>query len=370
MKFTCRRDDLDRYLQHIGRVVTVRHSLPVLSNVLIETDGKRLRLSGTDLEVAMSATIPATISQEGTFTVPAKMFQELVHQNPDEELEFRLEGNELVCKGVKVEARLAGIDPEEYPALPALEEQGSITIPVGPFSEAVRQVAIACATDPARPVLTGILLTFAEDSLTMVATDSFRLVEKLISPVPLTTTQQLLIPGRSIQEVVRVLAQFPEEESLTLVLGGQQIVFRVAGIEVFTRLLTGQFPKYRDIIPGSFVAHADVPTADLLQALRLSSIFSTAGIANVMLEVDQGGTLTLASYGSQRGTAKHSLYAVIQDGFTPLRVAFNARFLLDAIAAVSAPLVQLRFSGPTSPLVIGTTEEPEYLQLVMPIRLD
>src|SRR4051812_28857807 len=112
MKFSCRKDDLDKYLQHVGRVVTVRQSLPVLSNVLIETDGQVVRISGTDLELAVSANVPAEVSQEGAFTVPAKVFQEFVHQNPDEELLFRLEGNELICTGTKVEARLAGIDPE------------------------------------------------------------------------------------------------------------------------------------------------------------------------------------------------------------------------------------------------------------------
>jgi DNA polymerase-3 subunit beta len=230
-------------------------------------------------------------------------------------------------------------------------------------------VVIACAVDPGRPVLTGILLNLKENTATLAATDSFRLVEKVIEVLPVSTPQSILIPGRTIQEVIRVLAQMPEEETIELVLGEQQIIFRIAKVEVYSRLLGGTFPKYQEIIPITFVATADVPTAELQQALRLATIFSTAGIANVMLEIDQAGTLVLSSYGSQRGNAKHTLYAVVKEGFTPIKAAFNARFLLDAAGAVGTDYLQLRFSGPTSPLVIGT-EDQQYVQLVMPIRLD
>ncbi len=349
--------------------MTVRQSLPVLSNVLIETDGSLVRISGTDLELAVSANVPAVVAQEGAFTVPAKVFQEFVHQNPDEELLFRLEGNELICSGAKVEAHLAGIDPEEYPALPKVVEQQKIILPAARFADAVRQVVIACANDPGRPALTGIQITLEETSAKLVATDSFRLVEKIIEIVAVSTPQVLLIPGRSILEVVRVHAQFPDEETIELILGEQQLVFKIGGVEVYSRLLGGQFPKYQAIIPTSFVAIADVPTSEFQQALRLATIFSTAGIANILLEIDAAGTLVLSSYGSQRGNAKHTLYAVVREGFTPIRVALNARFLLDAAGATGTDYVQLRFSGPTSPIVIGT-DDPQYFQLVMPIRLD
>lgn len=369
MKFTCDKEELDKQLQHLGRIITVRHTMPVLSNLLLETDGEIVRISGTDLELALTTHIQATVKQEGAFTVPAKIFQDFIHQNPDEEIEITLEGNELICSSKQVTARLAGIDPEEYPALPKVKEEQRAVVPAQAFIETMRQVVIACATDPARPVLTGIQSEFKEGEATFAATDSFRLVEKKLKIMPIPKPLNFLFPARSIQEVIRIVSQLPELTDIEIAVGEQQAIFRMGEIELYSRLLTGTFPKYDSIIPKTIIATADVTTSELLQALRLATVFSQAGIANVMLEVTEDGTLTLASYGSQRGTTKHALYAVMKEGFTPVRAAFNARFLLDAVSATATDYVQLRFSGPTSPLIIGT-EDPSYLQLVMPIRLD
>jgi DNA polymerase-3 subunit beta len=369
MKFTCDKEELDKQLQHLGRIITVRHTMPVLSNLLLETDGEIVRISGTDLELALTTHIQATVKQEGSFTVPAKIFQDFIHQNPDDQIEITLEGSELICASKQVTARLAGIDPEEFPALPKVKEEQRVVVPAQAFVETMRQVVIACAADPGRPVLTGVQAEFKDNEALFVATDSFRLVEKRLQIVPVPTPLTTLIPGRSIQEVIRIVSQLPELTDIEIAVGGQQAIFKMGEIELYSRLLTGSFPKYEAIIPKTFVAFADVTSSEFLQALRLATVFSQAGVSNVMLEVSEDGTLTLASYGSQRGTTKHTLYAVLKEGYAPVKAAFNARFLLDAVSATGSEYVQLRFSGSTSPLVVGT-DDAAYLQLVMPIRLD
>lgn len=368
MKFTCSRELLDKQLQHVSRIVTVRPSLPVLSNLLLETNEKILRISGTDLEITITTFLPAKIKEEGTFTIPARIFQEFVHQNPDEEIDFTLESFELVCKSKKVAARIAGIDPEEYPALPKLTKGKKFQLPLQLVVEAMKQVVIAVAADQSRPVLTGVYVQLQSEQVVLAATDSFRLAERALPIVPVQEIVNLLLPSRTTQEIIRIGA-VTEAKDLELEVTEQQVRCRIGDVDIYSPLISGSFPQYQTIIPSKFEVIAEVTTAEFIQALRLSYIFSTSGVANVLIEVNKEGVLSMASYGSQRGSTQHLIYALIQGKPKPLRAAFNAKFLLDAAQAAATPHLTLKFSGQTSPLVI-TTEDPHYLQLVMPIRLE
>jgi len=369
MKFSCSREILDKHLQHLTRIVTVRHSLPVLSHILIETDKDVLRLSGTDLEIAVTTHLPANVEQEGTFTLPARIFSEFVHQNPDETLTFSLESYEMVCKGEKVTARITGLDSDDFPPLPKLEAGKTVRLPANDFIIAVKQVSIACANDVSRPVLTGVKVVLQNEMAVLAATDSFRLAERQIQILPLAEELSLIIPNRALQELVRITSSGTMPEDVELEIAENGVLFRLGDIELYSRLIAGNFPKYQAIIPSKFVAEADVATSELVQALRLLATFAQAGISNVLMEVIEDGQLTLTSHGGKGGMGRNSLSVTLVEGFAPVRAAFNVRFLLDACAASSSPNLRLRLSGPETPLVISTGD-PHYLQLVMPIRLD
>lgn len=369
MKFNCTREELDQQLQYVSRVVTIRSTLPILSNLLLETDGQKVRISATDLELAIATQVNATIEQEGSFTVPAKLFQEFIHQNPDSEVRFHLQSHEMVCSSTQVEAKIPGIDADEYPTLPTVEEKAKIIVPTAPFVAALRQVVIACAQDQGRPVLTGVSCTIDQEGIILAATDSFRLVERRISGVAIADTVSMLIPFRTVQELIRIVSQMGEEGSLEISLSDQQVVFRLGGVELYSRLLTGSLPKYQALIPHDFAAIVRVKSSELMQALRLATIFAQAGIANVAMEVRDDGILQISSHGSQRGAAVHKLTVETESGYKAIKAAFNARFLIDAVQATGAENVDLKFSTPTKPLIIAT-EDSNYLQLVMPIRID
>ncbi len=368
MHFSLQRDELDRMLAHVARVVTVRHSLPVLGNVLIETDAKAVRLSGTDLEIAASAQVAAEVLQEGAFTVPAKVLQEFVHQVTDRNLTVKREGQELVIIGESAEGRIVGLEATEYPSLPEVPDEQRVVLPGTDLATALKQVVLACAADSARPVLTSVLFRFTKGQLTLVATDSFRLTERTLALAEQNLEIDILVPHRTVQEMLRILGNEGDGQ-VSATIGAQQVIVTVGGVELTSRLIVGQFPAYQRIIPDSFVAELDVAVAELQQALRLTSIFSHAGVSNVLFQIGEEGSLTLQSHGSTRGRSQHAVHVVPQPGLQALIVAFNTRFVLDALSVASDGFVRLRFAGATKPLVVAT-EDTSLVQLVMPIRLD
>ena len=284
-------------------------------------------------------------------------------------MEFTLESYELICASAKVKGRISGLDADEFPSLPKVEYGKRLVLPLNELIQALKQVVIACATDQTRPVLTGVYLRLTDDVAILAATDSFRLAERQISILPVQDPVTLIIPARTVQEVIRIANSLPTITEAEIEITDQQILFRIGTVELFSRLINGVFPRYQAIIPTEFIVQADLATSELVQALRLSNVFGTGGTANVMVEISEDGTFSLASHGSSRGNAKHTLYAVVEEPFKPLKVAFNTKFFLDAVQAPGAPHLKLQFAGPTSPLLI-TAEDPNYRQLVMPIRLD
>jgi DNA polymerase III subunit beta len=369
MQFTCSREILDRQLQFISRVVTTRHTLPILSNLLVETDEGLIRISGTDLELAIATTVPAEITQQGSITIPAKLFHEFIHHNPDAEVTITVVGSVVECTSKQVSAKIPCIDADEYPSLPVIPAQEELQLDTESVVEALKQVVIACATDPGRPTLMGVSCSLRDDAVVFAATDSFRLAERTLPGIPVAKELSILIPMRTVQELIRVSGQVSLNEALTMTMSDQQVVFRIAGVEVYSRLLVGTFPKYQAIIPTTFVAETVVQTQQLVQALRLISSFSSAGVSNTILSISESGELSVRSHGNQSGNAEQVVAANTKPDHKPIAAAFNTKFLMDALQAAQFERVTLLVSGVSSPLVLRT-DDPTHQQLVMPIRLD
>ena len=368
MQFICQKEELSKQLQHISRIVVVRGSVPILSNILIETDKDKIRISSTDLEIAISTVVSAQIIQEGSFTVPAKLFQDFINQNPDEEVSFTLESFELICKSERVEARITGLDSEEYPELPKVERGTIVKFPLIDFVEAMKQVIIACATDVSRPTLTSVNVKLIDDMAIFAATDSFRLAERKIKIIPVQNVMSFLIPARTVHEIIKISTSMTNID-LEMEVNNEQVLFKIGNIELYSRLITGSFPKYEAIIPTKFEAEFEVAASEFVQALRLLYVFSQSGTLNVLIEVDSEGIVNLSTYGSQRGSGKHNIYAIVKEGFKSIQVPFNVKYLIDACSASRSQSLNIRLSGVTSALLINTNEDG-YLQIVMPVRLN
>ncbi len=372
MKVTVSREALAHGLSVVARAVATRSTLPVLANVLLATDEGRLRLSATNLELAVTAWIPAKVAEEGAITVPARTFSDLVSTFPNEPvtMEAAIEPPTLHVHCASSHTDIRGIDAEEFPPLPVPDFAEGVRLPVENFREMVQQVAFAASTDDARPVLTGVLMRVRGDQLTLAASDGYRLsVRKQTLPNPIEHDLEVIVPARALTELARIAAS---EGELALVAppGRGQIIFRVDDIELVSQLIEGQYPAFEQIIPRDYHTRTVLSTAAFLKACKQAEIFAREGSNIVRLDItpgeDRPGELRVSSQ-SETGASETTLTATVEGD--PIVIAFNVRFLREALEAIQTPEVALETTAPASPGVVRPVGDDAFLHVVMPMHL-
>ena len=300
MKATVLQENLAHGLNIVSRAVSTRSTLPVLSNILIASDEGRLRLSATNLELGITCWIAARIEQEGSTTVPARTFSDLVNTLPGEQVLLSLDTNTqtLNVRGGASTNDIKCIDAQEFPPLPVPDLEGAVQLNVADFREMIQQVAFAASADEARPVLMGVLVQVDKDKLTMAAADGFRLsVRKatLSSPAPAPLTA--IIPARCLTELARVASDGEAPLYMVVPKGRGQVVFRVKDVEVTSQLIDGTFPDYQQIIPRKYTSRTLVSTASLLKACKQAEIFAREGSNVARLNIKSGQRTAAAERG-------------------------------------------------------------------------
>src|SRR5574342_783310 len=293
MKVTVLQENLARGLSIVSRAVSPRSTLPVLSNILIATDEGRLRLSATNLEMGITCWITARIEEEGSTTVPARTFADLVSALPPEQVQLTLDTatQTLNVRSGASNNDIKCIDAQEFPPLPVPEMDGAVQLNVLDFREMIQQVAFAASTDEARPVLMGVLVTVDKDKLTMAAADGFRLsVRKAVLASPPPAPVSAIVPAQALKELARVATDGEEPIYMVLPKGRGQVVFRVKDVEVVSQLIDGTFPDYQQIIPRKYNSRTLVSTSSLLKACKQAEIFAREGsnVARFNIKSAQG----------------------------------------------------------------------------------
>jgi DNA polymerase-3 subunit beta len=289
MKVSCSQEDLSKGLAVVGRAVATRAVLPITNNVLIATEGSRLRLAATNLEIAISCWIPATIEKEGTVTIPARLVTDFVNSLPSGQqiamaLSPRSRSVELRC--ARHEAHISGLDPADFPAIPKITDGMNVKVKPGDLRLAINQVGFAAASEESRPVLTGVHAEFEGEQLTLAAADGFRLaVRKVALAKPVDTKMAIIIPSRSLTELNRLISE--QEEPLELTVNSQksQVLFRLRNVEMVSQLIQGTFPNYSQLIPKSYSTRAVIKLAEFLRATKSASIFARDGSGIVRLQI-------------------------------------------------------------------------------------
>lgn len=375
MKVTVLQENLARGLSIVSRAVSPRSTLPVLANVLIATDEGRLRLSSTNLELGITCWIGAKIEEEGSTTVPARTFGDLVATLPDAQVNLQLDSQTqtLTVRSGTSHNDIKGIDAQEFPPLPTPDFENAIQINVADFKEMIQQVSFAASTDESRPVLMGVLMQVEGDTVTMAAADGFRLsVRKATLSSPAPQAINAIIPARALNELARVAGDGEHSISMTLPKGRGQVIFRVRDVEVVSQLIDGTFPDYQQIIPRSYKSRTLISTASLLKACRQAEIFAREGSNVVRLNIRnsgemQPGEVEISAHSEETGSNETIVEASV-DG-SPLLIAFNVKFLREALEAIKTPNVAIETSAANAPGAIRPAGDENFLHVIMPMHL-
>jgi DNA polymerase-3 subunit beta len=376
MKVTVLQENLARGLSIVSRAVSPRSTLPVLSNILIASDEGRLRLSATNLELGITCWIAARIDEEGSTTVPARTFADLVNTLPGDQVQLTLDvkTQSLHIKGGASNNDIKCIDAQEFPPLPVPEMEGAVPLNVVDFKEMIHQVAFAASTDESRPVLMGVLMNVDKDQVTMVAADGFRLsVRKAQLSQPAAHPLNVIIPARALNELARVAGDSEEPIYMVVPKNRGQVLFRVKDVEVVSQLIDGTFPDYQQIIPRNYKSRTLVSTAALLKACKQAEIFAREGSNVARFDIKQSNgdmqqsEVEISATSEETGKNETIVEATVDGG--GVLIAFNVKFLREALEVIKTPNVALETSAANAPGVIRPVGDDKFLHVIMPMHL-
>jgi DNA polymerase III subunit beta len=375
MKATVSQPLLAHGLSIVSRAVAARSTLAVLGNILVATDEGRLRLSATNLELGITCWIGGRIEEEGSITVPARTFTDLINALPNDQVALSLNTRNMTlnvrCGASNTDIK--GIDAQEFPPIPVPDLADGIQVNVADFKEMIQQVAFASSTDEARPVLTGVLEIVSGSEITLVATDGFRIsVRKAQLPSPAQRSLNILVPARALSELARIATD--SEQTVTMIVppGRGQVIFHLKDVELVSQLIDGNFPDYKAIIPRTFKTRTIISTAGLLKACKQAEIIAREGSNIIRMNVSPAGDLkpgsvNISAQTEERGFSEVALDATIEG--VPLVIAFNVRFLREVLEVVKTPNVSIETNVANTPGLLRPVGDDTFTHVIMPMHL-
>jgi DNA polymerase-3 subunit beta len=375
MRVSCLQENLAKALSIVGRAVSARSTLPVLGNILIATDNGRLKLAATNLEIGITCWIGAKVEEDGAITVPARTFVDLINALPpgriDMELSVRTQS--LNLKSGRFENNLKGIDAQEFPIIPQLEEADAIRIAPDVLKTMIDQVVFAAATDESRPILTGVLAKFSGDQFTFAAADGFRLsVRSAPLDTPVSKPFEVIIPARALSELGRILGDQEDPVSILVTPQRSQALFHLSSVDLVSQLIDGKFPDYTAIMPKKYETRSVMDTAHILKACKAASVFAreNANIARVTVTPGSEltpGHITLQATSAETGDNAGELDATVEGN--PVEIAFNVKYMIDVLSVAGTAQVVLETTSSSSPGVIRPIGDDAFTHVIMPMHI-
>lgn len=362
MKLQVTQQNLAKALSTVARVANSRNTLPILSNVLLKTENNRLSIAATNLDIGITHFIGSKISQEGAITVPARLMQDFVSSLPDSVLNLELSDNKLHINNDQYQSTINGIVADDFPVMPAIKEGVSWKAPAADFKKALSQVVFAASSDDSRPVLNGVYFHLVAGQAVVVATDSYRLAEAKLAKT--TKEVNFLMPASAAQDLLRIIGDNDKEVEVTH--DEQQVLFHVGDVSLVARLIEGNYPDYRKLIPSKFETVAKLTRADFINITKVSALFARESAGSITIKADKDASVvSINAIASQLGENTAKADAKVTGGG---EVTLNSRYLIDALNAFGADEVEFCFNGKLDPCILRSTKEPSYTHLIMPLR--
>jgi len=373
MRAVCNTETFGKKLALVSRGVSARSTIQLLGGILFEAGGEGVRLSATDMEISVQTSSPAEIEEEGRVVIPARIFNDIVRSLPGGRFSLEHDGSAGTVRlgAGENEYRIRAYAADDFPPLPGFEAESAFKMGGELLVETVEKVARSYSRDETRPVLTGILISFEESRVRMVTTDSYRLSikETELATTAFEGSREAIIPARAMQEVARIFGSEGEED-VEVALGQNQALFRIGDVLFGTRLIDGNFPEYKRLLPTTFEREISVSREDLIDTLRRVNLFAQRQTPPVPVSLSfSEGSVEVIVRNGEIGEAHERLDATSEDEFL---ISFNPGYLLDGVSAIDTENVVFKFNEPLKPglIVPGADgeEEPDFLYLIMPMR--
>lgn len=376
MKFIIQRDRLIQSVNEVMKAVTSRTTIPILTGIKLTADSEGLTLTGSDSDISIQSFIPVEedeheiveVKESGSIVLNARFFGEIIKKLPMETVEIEVHNNfQTTIRSGKAEFNLNGLDAEEYPHLPLIEEDNMIKIPADLLKSLIRQTVFAVSTSETRPILTGVKLEVQNDELTCIATDSHRLaMRKAPIESKLSDANSVVIPGKSLNELSKILDD--NNEIIEMVITENQVLFKAKNLLFFSRLLEGNYPDTSRLIPSESKTDVIVHAKEFLKAIDRASLLAREGRNNVVkLSTLPGGIIEVSSNTPEIGKVVEEVQAELIEG-EDLKISFSAKFVMDALKALEGTDIKINFTGAMRPFVIRSIHDDTMLQLILPVR--
>lgn len=382
MKILCTQENLSSGLFTTSHISSKSINLPILNNILIQVEKNTIKLLSTNLEIGVSCSIRGKIEKEGSYTVQGKLLSDYINLLPKEKIELELieEKNSstsylnIHCNNYLT--KIKGISASEFPLIPKIERKNPYICDINDMRKSISQVIFAVSLNEARPEISGVFMNFSENSLIFAATDSFRLTEKTIALQLNNSSQQsqkVIIPTKTLQELQRILNSIKDDveiettKNIEIYVSENQILFIIGNIEIVSRLIEGQYPDYKQIIPQKFNTAIEISTNELIQAIKTSSLFSRSGIYDVVLNfIGEKNEVVIQAANTQVGENKSVITAKITGKNN--EIVLNYKYLLDGLQNISLEEIVINIIDGSSPCIIKPKELADYLYIIMPIK--